>query len=63
MKKSKMITTYRDVHPGRKIVRQKQLTECIILDLDEDGEVVGIEAIGPYTDTELLFIVLGQVKF
>lgn len=55
-------TSYRTVRPGR-VGRQKHLAEDVILDLDDDGAVVGVETIGEHSDAEVLALVLDQARF
>jgi uncharacterized protein YuzE len=55
--------TYLTVRPKALVDRQKSLTEAIILDLDEDGAVVGIETIGEHSPTEVLMAVLDKARF
>lgn len=55
--------SYRVIRRGQLVDRQKQLTESVILDLDDDGAVIGIETVGEHTDAEVLALVLDKARF
>ena len=55
-------TSYRHVR-STLVDRTKQIADGILLDLDDDGAVVGVETVGEYGTAEILAAVLDKARF
>jgi uncharacterized protein YuzE len=55
--------TYIVIRPHQRSPRQKQIGPGTILDLDEDGNVLGLETIGDVSPVQVLYELLRVVKF